>query len=165
MTTVIFYHSPSRGHLKPLICCVQYFLDSRGCLCQPVAVNQPTHHAKPAVTAVPKQTTGPTAASAPSLPEESLLQLTEFVELLESLESLEQLGQASPVCAHLPALTRQTLLTEIETFLDQHQAQRRTASSPSKPSSARMTLARLKRDARQALDIESINFQQSTSVR
>ena len=125
-----------------------------------------------------------------SLPDQSLTQLTEFVMLLESLEALEQsaaqsldqsaeqnnkavgvLNNLHPLTLHpltlhpltLHPLTRQTLLAEFQTYLAEEKSRLRSATS--RPSFARMTLARLKRDARQALDIESINSQQSTSAR
>lgn len=85
-----------------------------------------------------------------ALPDQSLAQMSAFAALIESLELLEEANANNSSLSSLPELTRKTLLTELQTCMA-HLRRKQP-----KHSSVRLTLARLKQDARQALDNESI---------
>ena len=93
---------------------------------------------------------GESTTAAVALPDQSLAHMSAFVALIESLELLENSKATETSLANLPDLTRKVLLAEIQTCLTDLRGKRR------KRSSVHSTLARLKHDARRALDIESI---------
>ena len=85
-----------------------------------------------------------------ALPDQSLAQMCAFVAVLESLDLIEDSNISDTALATLPESTRKTLLNELLNGMSELRSKRRVHTS------ARITLARLKNDARHALDIESI---------
>ena len=89
-------------------------------------------------------------SAAVALPDQSLAQMCAFVALMDSLDLIENTDISETALATLPEATRRTLLDELHKGMSELHSQRRAYSS------VRATLARLKHDARQALDVESI---------